>query len=397
MPVIKNRSLWVLTLGHFSIDLFAGMLPMILLVLTDALNLSYTEVGFVSTAYIASASLTQPVFGYLTDRFGSRLVSVGSVIWIAGFMGSMGFAGKFTTLLVLAALAGLGAAAFHPPAAANAARLSGERRGSGMSIFLIGGNMGFAVGPLLAGALFAAVGARGTGVLPVLSIVLATALYLSLSRASFPAASNDRAAAPASGSSSREVALLGIIALMIVIFCRSWVHQSLITYLPQFYTAVGAPVAFTSNLLFAVLLPLAVGNLLGGWLSDRFGSRRVIFASLLFIAPLGRLLLQTTGPLGFLYAVLLGLTLGASFPVTLVMAQGMVPRGLGFMSGVVLGFTFIAGGIGTALTGLLADRLGIEATMHAIIWLPMLGVLTTLLLPEQRPTVSAPVLAERSA
>jgi FSR family fosmidomycin resistance protein-like MFS transporter len=396
MPVIKNRSLWALTLGHFSIDLYAGMLPLILLVLTDPLSLSYTEVGLVSTTYTVSASVTQPLFGYLTDRFGSRLVAVGSVIWIAGFMGTMGFADSFPTLLVLAPLAGLGAAAFHPLGAANAARVSGEQRGSGMSIFLIGGNTGFAVGPLLAGTLFAAVGARGTGFLPLLAIVLAPSLYLSLSRSSFPAASGDDSAAETSGTRMLEVAVVGILALMVVIFLRSWVHTSLITYLPQFYKAAGEPVGFTSNLLFAILLPLALGNLLGGWLSDRFGSRRVIFGSLLFIAPLGRLLLQTAGPLAFMWAILLGVTLGATFPVTLVMAQGMLPRGLGFMSGIALGFTFIAGGIGTALTGLLADRFGLDLTLHAIIWLPLIGVLCTLMLPEQRSTERARVVAETS-
>lgn len=394
MPVFKNRSLWALTLGHFSIDLYAGMLPMVLLVLTDPLSLSYTEIGLISTAYIVSASVTQPLFGYLTDRFGSRLAAVGSVIWIGGFMGSMGFADESTTLLVLAPLAGLGAAAFHPLGAANAARVSGEQRASGMSIFLIGGNTGFAVGPLLAGTLFAAVGARGTGFLLLPAIVLAAILYLSLSRSSFPAASADYTNARTSASRRVEAALTGILALMIVIFFRSWIHTSLVTYLPQFYKAAGAPVTFTSNLLFAILLPLALGNLLGGFLSDRFGSRRVIFGSLLFVAPLGRLLLQTTGPLGFLWAMLLGVTLGASFPVTLVMAQEMVPRGLGFMSGIVLGFTFIAGGIGTALTGLLADRIGIELTMHAIVWLPMIGVLSALMLPKRRSAVGAQILAE---
>jgi FSR family fosmidomycin resistance protein-like MFS transporter len=395
MPVIKNRALWALTLGHFSIDLYAGMVPMILLVLTDPLSLSYTEVGLISMAYVVSSSITQPLFGYLTDRSGSRLVAVGSVIWIAGFMGSMGFADGFTTLLVLAALAGLGAAAFHPLGAANAARVSGEQQGSGMSIFLIGGNTGFAVGPLLAGTVFAAAGVRGTGFLPLVAIVLAPALYLSLSRSSFPSASSDHSTTqPTSGSPRRQVGLIGILALMIVIFSRSWVHTSLITYLPQFYKTVGAPVAFTSNLLFAILLPVAAGNLIGGLLSDRFGSRRVIFGSLLFIAPLGRLLLQATGPLGFLWAVLLGLTLGASFPVTLVMAQGMVPRGLGFMSGIVLGFTFIVGGIGTTMTGLLADRMGIEPTMHAIVLLPLLGVLCTLILPEQQSAGGRRVLAQ---
>lgn len=309
-------------------------------------------------------------------------------------MGSMGFADKFSTLLVLAPLAGLGAAAFHPLGAANAARVSGQQRGSGMSIFLVGGNSGFAVGPLLAGTLFAAFGTHGTGFLPLPAVALAVVLYLSLSRSSFPSARTDHSTAQMSEVRKMDVALVGVFALMAVIFFRSWVHTSLVTYLPQFYKAAGEPVTFTSNLLFAILLPLALGSLLGGFLSDRIGSRRVIFGSLLFIAPLGRLLLQTTGPLGFLWAMLVGVSLGASFPVTLVMAQELVPRGLGFMSGIVLGFTFIAGGIGTALTGLLADWMGIESTMHTIIWLPMICVVCTLMLPERRSAAGAQVLVE---
>jgi FSR family fosmidomycin resistance protein-like MFS transporter len=366
---------------------------MILLLLTDPLGLSYTQIGLISISFTAASSLTQPLFGYLADRFGGRPLVVGSVIWIALAMGAMGFATDFKMLLALAPLAGLGAAAFHPLGAANAARVSRERRGAGMSIFLVGGNAGFAVGPLLAGSIFTVAGVHGTSVLSLMALVLVPLLHFGMSRSMAISTENSRHT-PGSTSWNADVAVVSVLALMAVIFFRSWTYSSLVTYLPQFYKSMDMSVTFASWILFAVLIFLAAGNVLGGLLSDRFGRRRVIFASLLVAAPLGRLLLESTSPLGFLVAGLLGLAIGASFPVTLVMAQEMVPSGLGVMSGIALGFTFIAGGIGSALTGFVSDHLGLAATMHAIIWLPLVGVVWALALPLRRPATQYQSLTE---
>src|SRR5437763_1125067 len=148
--LISNKYLWTLTLGHFTIDLYSGALPVVLLYLTTNLGLSLGEVGLLSALYSLCSSLSQPIFGYLSDRYGGRWLAAGGLVWMSIFQGMVGFVPDFTTLLIILPLAGFGSAAFHPPSASSANKTSGDKKSAGMAIFLLGGNGGFAVGPLVA-------------------------------------------------------------------------------------------------------------------------------------------------------------------------------------------------------------------------------------------------------
>lgn len=387
MSLLTNLPLLSLTLGHFGVDMFGGMLPLILLALTDPLGLSYTQVGLVSMVHILAASLSQPFFGYLSDRFGGKRLAVLGVGGIGLIMGIIGLATRYEMLLAVAPFSGLCSAAFHPQGAANASRASGDRKGSGMSVFLLGGNTGFSIGPLLGGAVFASLGVRKAWLLSPIGLILAGLVYLAptVPNQAQPAESSRDRANP--GRWSTRAAIAGITALMVVIFLRSWLHQSVTIYLPQLYKSRGGSVPLASNMLFSVLFPLALGTVTGGFLSDRIGRRRVVAASLALLTPLFLLLLSTTGGGAFLIAPLVGICIGASFPVTLVMAQELMPRGLGVMSGLALGFTFVAGAIGVAGTGVMADHWGLELALRIVAFAPLVGAMFTLMLPSTRPSI----------
>ncbi|MCW5852371.1 MAG: MFS transporter, partial [Anaerolineae bacterium] len=170
---LRNRALMAVTLGHFSVDMYSGMLPLILVALTEPLHLSYAQVADVSLAFALASSLTQPYFGWLADRVGGRWLAAGGVALIAIMMGLMRLTNTYPPLLLLAAVAGIGSAAFHPQGAANAAMASGKRKATGISIFMLGGNSGFATGPVVARFAFAAAGQGAIAILTVFGLALA--------------------------------------------------------------------------------------------------------------------------------------------------------------------------------------------------------------------------------
>src|SRR4051794_13632218 len=162
--VARNRPLMTLMLGHLTIDMYAGMLPVLYPLLQDRFDLSLKTVGLVSFAYSGASSLSQPLFGWLADRFGTRFIGL-ALLWTAFTYATIGFAPSFGVLLLLAALAGLGSGAYHPMGALNAsAVISDEQRNAAMSIYVVGGTLGIAIGPLIGALVFTVFGVHGTAV-----------------------------------------------------------------------------------------------------------------------------------------------------------------------------------------------------------------------------------------
>ena len=382
MSLLKNRYLLAATFGHFSVDMYSGMLPLILLALTQPLGLSYAQIGLVSMLYSLAGSVSQPFFGWLGDRRGARPMAVLGVAAIATTVGVMRFVDGYPTLIVLAIIAGTGSGAFHPQGATLAARAPSAQRGTSASVFMLGGNTGFAFGPIFNTAIFAMTGNYMPETLAALGLAQAAIVFWAL--AALPREDN-RASASSAPTTATRAAISVISVLMLVMFLRSWVQSSVSTYVPQVFKAFGYSNADAGTVLFSILLPLAIGGLIGGTLSDKIGRRRVLIVSTALSGPLLWLMLFANGPSVYFAGALLGLATGASTPVTLVMAQSLVPRGLGLMSGIVLGFTFISGAVGVAITGVFADQIGLLQTMNLNAALPVIAAALAFLLPDDRP------------
>jgi MFS transporter, FSR family, fosmidomycin resistance protein len=293
---------------------------------------------------------------------------------------------NYTTLVALAIIAGIGSGAFHPQGATLAAHAPPSQRGTSASVFMLGGNTGFAFGPIFNTAIFAATGSYMPETLAAIGLVQAAIIFWAL--AAQPR-EDYRASASSATTTAARAAISVIIVLMLVMFLRSWVQSSVSTYVPQVFKAFGYSNADAGTVLFSILLPLAIGGLIGGTLSDKIGRRNVLIASTALSGPLLWLLLFAHGPAVYIAGALLGLATGASTPVTLVMAQSLVPRGLGLMSGIVLGFTFISGAIGVAISGVFADQIGLLQTMNLNAALPVLAAALAFLLPDDRPVAVA--------
>ena len=378
MSLLTNRYVFSLSFGHFVVDLFGNFPPMMFPLLVATLGLSYGQVGLAAMAFSVGSSALQPVFGHLEDRFGGRWVQAAGVAWIACLMGVVGFAWNYPSLLLLIGLAGIGAAAFHPQAATKLAAVSGKNRGTALSLFSLGGNAGYALGPIVAAALFLRLGLTGATVLIVPGLLAALYIGLALRKIDVH---QEAARAQAQKLARARIPIFAVSILLLVTILRSWLQNALVLYLPLLFPDM----SLSSQLMFVLLLGSAVGGVLGGMLADRFGGRVQVIISLLLTAPAVYLFMNTSGLGAMVAALVAGALMGSSYPVTVVMAQEYMPHNVGVASGLMMGFAWTIGGLGIFAIGLNADNVGLAAALNILIFVPLAAGLLSFLLPRAQP------------
>jgi FSR family fosmidomycin resistance protein-like MFS transporter len=379
---VDRRAMAVLSAGHLCTDLSQGAVPALLPFLISRDHLSYATASALVLAATISSSVIQPLFGHLSDRLSLPWLMVmgpglgGLGIALAGIVPGYGLV--FAAVL----LSGVGVAAFHPEGSRFANYVSGAKRASGMSLFSVGGNLGFALGPVILTPTLLAFGLSGTLVVLVPTWLMAAVLIHELPRlAGFRgdvvAGRVQRRGEP---DAWRPFAVLaGVIAL------RSFVYFGLVTFIALYWEHdLHTGKAFGSAALVAVLLGGAAGTLIGGPLADRFGRRPVLMGSMISIPPLVVILLLCGPTLGIVLAALLGAVTIATFSVTIVMGQEFLPGRLGVSAGVTIGLSIGLGGVGAPLLGLLADAHGLRAVFEVIAALPVLALALTFALPRGR-------------
>jgi FSR family fosmidomycin resistance protein-like MFS transporter len=384
-PLWKNVTLWSLTLGHFSVDMLAGAMPIIVgLYLKETLLLDLSQIGMMLAVYKLTSSLAQPLFGYLSDRYGGRWFAVGGVLWMAILQGTIGFLPNFTSAVIVGGLAGFGSAAFHPQGASGANVAAGpQHKTAGVAMFMLGGNMGYAVGPILAALIIGWMGVRGTALLSLAALLTVPMLYFLTGQA-------QRANAGVQRSASWKIELnplfstVAIVALILTMSLRAWSQESYSAFLPQFFVDLADFTKAEASLLSSVMLfVLAFGSVTGGYLADKIGGVRVMVSSMLISAPLMALMFLLGDQRAFFVAPVLGFASGAAWPPMLVMAQSLFPKNAGVGSGMALGFVFAMGAMGITFTGWLAEpaHLGLYAAMMMLCIVPILTALFALFLP----------------
>ncbi len=364
---IRNQALIALMLGHFTNDMLGGVLPMLYPVVKDRFQIGNGEVGLLMLAYAGTASLFQPLFGHVADRISVRWLPPLVLMWSASFVSLYGFAGSFELLLVIAALAGFGSAAYHPIGATNATIVSDPRtRNSALSIYTVGGSIGYAIGPLVAAALIGGFGARGTAGLLVPGAAGATLVWWGMSRV---VAQRQAVVARATAITAGPVVWRDLTRVVAIVMMRSWAFLALLQFLPIWFDSLGYGRSFYGPLATVMILAGAFGTMVGGALADRFGGRAVVAGSQMLCVPLLLLFAGFPGAISFAIGGLFGFFSDSSLAVTLASAQRLLPGRTGVASGIILGLGFITGGIGVPVTGFVADRIGIA---------PALGMLSLL-------------------
>ncbi len=379
--ILSNGALLTLMLGHFTNDLMGGVLPMLFPDIKERFGLDNAAVGLITLSYASASSLSQPFFGYLSDRYGRRWFVPLPLVWGGCFVALIGFADSYALILVLAALAGIGSGAYHPLGASNAAAVSAERdRNTALSIYTAGGTSGYAIGPLVAVVFLALFGTKGTAVLFLPALLVSGLIFTQMGRVERARAATARAHHGEAGPLE-----LGLLVRVIgVVMLRSWVIMAPLQFVAVWYDDLGYRSAFYGALVTTVILSGVVGTIGGGMLADRYGARRVVVSSLLLgIGPL-LLFAGVPGPVAFAAGALLGICFDASLSVTLVAAQRLLPGKTGIASGVILGLGFITGGLGVPITGRLADEVGIQTAVASLSFLAVLAAALAMTIPWER-------------
>ena len=373
--------LFLLSFGHMCTDIVQGALPALLPYLKDKYSLSYTVTGSLLLMAHLTSSVIQPVFGYITDRRPFPvLLSLGCLMSGIG-IALIPFSTGFSMLIAFVVFMGLGTAAFHPEGFKATACIASVKRATGMSLFSVGGNLGFSIGAPAAIFLVSRYGLNGTSWL-FFPAALAGLLFLpALPHIRRRIAEVSARPEPASRNGVERPVYAVSLIVLIVIF-RSWTHLGLATYIPFLYRAqLSSHPEFVAALLFLFLGAGTAGTLLGGLLADRIGHRKTVFFSMALQVPLIYLFLGSKGWLVFVLAAALGATIVSTFSVTIVMAQELFPRRMATAAGTIAGFAIGTGGIGVTLLGAVADRYGVTAAVHLINVLPAAGAILALFLP----------------
>lgn len=376
MPSFFTRAVFLVALAHFTIELCGNFLPVLYPILINTLGLTYSQIGVIALVAGLSEALLQPVFGYFSDQWGARRMTVLSIAWMGTLLGLVGFTWSYLSLIGLVGLGVLGSAAFHPAGATLASRNVGKMRGAAQSIFAVGGNFGSALSPLLVAVGISWLDLPGTVILIPIALLVSLLLHWQLGR------DNQADLHHPDHSQHQRQRLttmpggvkLSLALLVAAVMCRSWVQVGFVTYLPEWIESQGGSLALGGQMLAIFAVATGVGSLTGGSLSDRIGRGQVFILSLVLIGPALWLFLHSAGPWQFGLIGLVGALIGLTFPVAVIMAQETWPYGVGFASALVMGLGWAPGGLGASFTGYVADHSSLAAGLQLLIFPPLLGL-----------------------
>ena len=376
----RNRPLLTLMLGHLTVDMYVGVLPVLYPLLTEKFDLKLSTVGLVALAYSGMASLSQPLFGWLADRYGTRMIGL-ALMWTAATFAILGFVPTFSTLIAVAALAGIGSGAYHPMGALNAsAVIEPAQRNTAMSIYVTGGTLGVAIGPLIGAALFTLMGIHGTLAMVIPGMAIAIWMLFEMRTISQRVVRRPRRGAVVLAPIPR-----GPIAVVVgMMMLRSWTMFGIQSFIPTWYKELGYHASFYSALATTLLLTSALGTIGSGSLADRFGRRILLIISSMLSVPSVLLFAQFPGWPAFGSAALIGLLAASTGPLLLVIAQQLMAGRAGMASGLILGLGFVMGAIGVPIMGAIADTYGIQNAMRCQAVVATGSILLAWFLPTER-------------
>lgn len=378
---LDRGGLALLAAGHFVVDMTVGALPAFLPLFTALYALSDFEAAMILAASLFASSVTQPLFGLLADRRAAPWVLVGGVAVAAAGLAAAGLAAGYAGVLAAVLGSGLGVAAYHPEAARVANLISGDRPATGVAWFMVGGHLGFAAGPLIAGLLIPVMGPEATLSFLIPGAAVAALLLATRRRVSVPIASPARRRAGAGRSH-----VPGLLLLIGATSMRTWTQFGLLALAPLYLEQQrGFGDRDIGLVLFLFSLGGAVGTVGGAWLADRLGGKGMLVWSLPVASPLIAGFIVLDGPLGLVSLVAAGVVLLASFSVTVVMGQAYLPDRIALAAGLMIGFAALGSAApGLALLGAIADILGREAALWTVAALPIVGALMAIPLPQPR-------------
>jgi FSR family fosmidomycin resistance protein-like MFS transporter len=375
------KALAILIAGHFVTDINTGALPAFLPFIKEPLNLSYTMTATIILAYNITSSVIQPLFGYFSDRYSLRwLLPVGPFLASIG-LAFLGLASSYASILFLASLAGTGQASYHPEGFKTVSLLSGQKKATVISFFHFGGNLGFALGPVLATSVFTLFGLKGS-LFFLVSGTLMLVTFLSTSQWKVQQDLPNKRGKTGPGSGSVKKAVFPMVLLISAVALRSATRLGLLTFVSFYFIKIQQSDPMVAGKSLSIfLLAGSVGVVIGGPVADRFGYNRTTLMSFAVSSILLFLFYFTRGTLSLIFFAVAGMFIIMSNSVTMAIGQSLMPYNLGMASGLVLGLAMGIGGLFTTLLGWVADHWGIPAVLQITSFLPIVAFLVFLPIP----------------
>ncbi|MCL1943060.1 MAG: MFS transporter [Candidatus Azobacteroides sp.] len=378
----RYKVLASISFSHFLNDTMQSLILAVYPILKADFDLSFVQIGLITLSYQITASLLQPVVGIYTDKHPKPFSLVfGMTCTLAGIL-MLAFAGSYPFLLMAAMMVGMGSSIFHPEAARVSRIASKGRFGLAQSIFQVGGNVGASMGPLLAAWIViphskTAISWFSPAAFLAMIVLLQVGFWYRKQVPSFRKAQQN---IRHESHFSRNKIIQTIIILLLLVFSKNFYLSSLNSYY-MFYLIQKFQIDMhhAQYMLFLFLFSVAVGTLIGGPVGDRIGRKRVIWFSILGVAPFTLMLPYANLFWTAVLTVVIGLILASAFPAILVFAQELIPGKFGMISGLFYGFSFGMGGLGAAILGNFADRWGIDTVYDICAFLPLLGILAVFL------------------
>jgi MFS transporter, FSR family, fosmidomycin resistance protein len=369
--------LFAVSFCHLLNDMMQALMPAIYPALKVQFHLSFAQIGLVTLAFQVTASLLQPAVGFVADKRPMPFsLPIGMLFTFAGLI-VLSMAQSYTVLLCAAVLVGLGSSSFHPESSRVARMASGGRYGLAQSMFQVGGNIGSALGPLLAAVVVMRWGQKSIAWSSLAALVCVFVLwnvsvwYKTHGLTRMKAAQRHVDVAK---FSPRQVTFAMTI-LLVLIFSK-YVYLTSITNYYTFYLIHKFHVSVESAQLhlFGFLAPVAIGTFLGGPLGDRFGRKYVIWFSILGALPFALLLPHVNLFWTSVLSAAIALVISSAFSAIVVYGQELMPGKVGLVSGLFFGFSFGMAGLGAAVLGWVADKTSIEFVYEICAFLPLLGI-----------------------
>lgn len=370
------------SVAHGLNDTVQSLLPAIYPLLRTTFRLDYGQIGLITLAFQVTASLLQPLVGLSTDRRPLPYsLPIGMVVSLVGLV-LLATASSYPMLLVAAACVGIGSSIFHPEASRVARMASGGRHGLAQSLFQVGGNVGTAIGPLLAAFIVVPHGQASIGWFTLVAV--AGIVLLSWVGRWYAAALQRIAKMPARSSGASSLSRARVVGAVLILIGLIFSKHLYLAGISTFYTfylidKFGVSIQTAQVLLFVFLGAVAAGTIIGGPIGDKVGRRSVIWVSILGVLPFTLMLPYASLTWTAVLSVIIGLVIASAFSAIVVFAQELMPGRVGLVGGLFFGFAFGIAGLGAAVLGEIADHTSIAFVFKVCAFLPVLGVLTFLL------------------
>jgi len=377
---INKKAIFALFLIHFIGDFFQSFIRPLLPVMANKFELSLAQVGLITGIATFMAFLIQPLFGYLADRYKTRLI-----LLVGSFVGAIcipmvGLAPYFWIVLLLIGLGSISSAIYHPTAAGMVSVYAGRRTGLSMSIFGLGGTLGFALGPIVCSVYVTFMGLQRLPILTIFGVLVFVVLFIMI-----PATDGDgHSRSDFFGTLKESLGEVWKPVLLIwsIAFSRAFVEQAVLTFIPVLTAAEGHSLVSVGGIVSLFTIGGAISALVCGHLVDRIGFKPVYFFSFALSAPSLLLFINADGRHIYPLALLAGFFILATLFPALALAQKVVPRGRSLVSSIIMGLAMGIAGLMMPLTGKIADTFGIRTVLTCIGFIPLAALLLIRNLPE---------------